>query len=136
MARRTFGSVRQLPSGRWQVRYRGSDGTLRPAQQTYRTKAEAGRALAEIETELAAGEWQDPRRAQLTLGEYAETWLATRRVRGRPLAIHLRDAVGDGAPGLHRVHVQVPHQLQPGARAGGRGLRGGFIRERDHKERG
>ena len=91
MARRTFGTVRQLPSGRWQVRYRSTDGDLRPAEQTYRTKAEAGRALAEIETELASGEWQDPRRVQLTLAEYAETWIATRRVRGRPLALRTRD---------------------------------------------
>ncbi len=91
MGRRSFGTVRQLPSGRWQVRYRGPDGQLRPAAQTYRTKVEAGRALAEIETEMAAGEWQDPRRTQLTVREYAEAWLASRRVRGRPLALRTQD---------------------------------------------
>ena len=31
MRRREFGSVRQLPSGRWQARYPGVDGRLSPA---------------------------------------------------------------------------------------------------------
>lgn len=91
MGRRSFGTVRQLPSGRWQVRYRGPDGQLRPGGQTFRTKIEASRALAEIETEMATGEWRDPRGGQVTLREYARSWLASRRVRGRPLALRTQD---------------------------------------------
>ncbi len=36
-----FGSVRQLPSGRWQVRYRTLDSTRVAFPQTFARKAEA-----------------------------------------------------------------------------------------------
>ncbi|MCA1720921.1 MAG: site-specific integrase, partial [Actinobacteria bacterium] len=83
--------MRQLPSGRWQVRYRSSDGRLRPAGQTYVTKTEASRALAEIETEVTSGQWLDPARGRVPLRLYAEEWLVARRVRGRLLALRTKD---------------------------------------------
>jgi len=39
--KRRFGRVRRLPSGRYQVRYRGPDGIDRPAPETFRTKGDA-----------------------------------------------------------------------------------------------
>lgn len=41
------GSVRQLPSRRWQARYRLDDGTLRCAPVTFDTKLDAGAWLAD-----------------------------------------------------------------------------------------
>jgi integrase len=61
MSRRRFGSVRRLPSGRWQVRYRTSDGRQHTAPETFATKTEATRHLAQVETDLGRGQWSDPR---------------------------------------------------------------------------
>jgi integrase len=84
--RRVFGTVRRLPSGRWQARYRAPDGVLLTAPRTFTTKLDANRYLAEIETTQVAGSWRDPRRAEIALRAYAESWIVERTVRGRPLA--------------------------------------------------
>jgi hypothetical protein len=42
---RSFGSIRKLPSGRWQARYRAPDGLLRSAPHTFARKADASRWL-------------------------------------------------------------------------------------------
>lgn len=39
--RRRFGSIRKLPSGSYQARYPGPDGVVRPADETFETKANA-----------------------------------------------------------------------------------------------
>src|SRR5690606_17756524 len=75
---RRFGNVRKLPSGRWQARYPGLDGRLRPAPETFARKAEAERYLTLVEGEMARGEWIDPTRAQVKLGDYAARWIAQR----------------------------------------------------------
>ena len=36
-----FGSIRRLPSGRYQPHYPGPDGVLRPADDTFGTKTDA-----------------------------------------------------------------------------------------------
>ena len=54
MARRSYGTVRKLPSGRWQARYRDAAGNRRSALKTFSTKTEAHRFLAGTETDLAA----------------------------------------------------------------------------------
>ena len=84
--RRSFGTIRQLPSGRFQARYPGPDGRLRTAPDTFESRADAGRFLSAIETDMQRGLWNDPRNGDTTLRVYAEAWLAGRRVRGRPLA--------------------------------------------------
>src|SRR5690242_17102431 len=63
--RRVFGTVRRLPSGRWQARYRAADGVMLTAPRTFTTKVDANRYLAEIETTQVAGSWRDPRRAEI-----------------------------------------------------------------------
>ncbi len=57
---RSFGSIRKLPSGRWQARYRAADGLLRSAPHTFTRKADASRWLALTEAELLNGGWTDP----------------------------------------------------------------------------
>jgi integrase len=75
---RRFGNVRRLPSGRYQVRYPGPDGRLRTGQDTYERKSDAERALSIIETQMIAGEWADPERGKVKLGDYAAAWIAQR----------------------------------------------------------
>ena len=77
MSRRRFGSVRRLPSGRWQVRYRTSDGRQHTAPETFATKADASRHLAQVETDLRRGQWSDPRLGRTTFAEWADRWQAT-----------------------------------------------------------
>ena len=91
MGRRKFGAVRRLPSGRWQARYLGPDDTLVPAPQTFGTKAEASRYLAEVETDISRGQWTDPRAVSVLLRDYSHEWLQQRTVRGRPLAPRTTD---------------------------------------------
>ena len=73
--RRRFGAVRRLPSGRWQARYPGPDGIVRPADDTFATKTEAEVWLSGKETELVEGEWIDPDAGAVLLGEYSATWI-------------------------------------------------------------
>jgi Phage integrase, N-terminal SAM-like domain len=77
MSRRRFGSVRRLPSGRWQVRYRTSDGRQHTAPETFATKTEATRHLAQVETDLGRGQWSDPRLGRTTFAAWAARWEAT-----------------------------------------------------------
>lgn len=90
-ARRRFGSVRKLSSGRWQARYPGPDGQLRPAPITFATKTDAGRYLSSVEVDMARGAWLDPVRSGVRLREYSQSWLTERTVRGRPLAVRTRE---------------------------------------------
>jgi integrase len=73
--RRRFGAVRKLPSGRYQVRYRISDGRDVTAPTTFETKADAGRYLSKVEADLLRGEWTDPRLGRTSFGEWADRWL-------------------------------------------------------------
>jgi integrase len=77
-SRRYFGNVRQRESGRWQVRYRGPDGQLRPAPETFLRKSDADRYLRLIESRMSQGEWSDPNRARVLVDDYATLWIAQR----------------------------------------------------------
>ncbi|GAB2960172.1 tyrosine-type recombinase/integrase [Nonomuraea fastidiosa] len=76
--RRRFGSIRKLPSGRFQIRYPGPDGRLRTGTTTYRTKTDADRALTLIEAQMISGEWTDPDRGKVRLADYARAWIKER----------------------------------------------------------
>jgi hypothetical protein len=41
--KRRFGSIRQLPSGRFQIRYPGPDGEIRTGENTYARERDAER---------------------------------------------------------------------------------------------
>ena len=86
MGRRTWGTVRRLPSGRYQARYTDHSGKQVSAASTFATKADGYRWLAKVQTELDSGRWIDPKAGKETLKVYAEHWVETRLVRGRPLA--------------------------------------------------
>jgi integrase len=72
---RAFGSIRQLPSRRWQARYRDRLGQVQC--QTFFTKADAGAYLAEMQTDLARGTWRDPGDGRMLLRDYCTEWLAS-----------------------------------------------------------
>lgn len=76
--RRDFGRVRQLPSGRWQARYPGPDGKLRPAPMTFERRKDASDWLANKRTEILDGEWRSPEAARVPFGAYGRTWLQER----------------------------------------------------------
>jgi integrase len=95
--RRAFGSVRRLPSGRYQARYLGPDGRTYTARTddgralTFDTSSAAGAFLARVSTDIQRGLWVSPDApkpgAPKALREYAGPWLATRQTpRGEPLA--------------------------------------------------
>jgi integrase len=90
--RRRFGNVRQLPSGRWQVRYRGPDGQLRSLPRTFEAKRDAERTLSVVETQLIHDDWTDPKRGTITFSDYAQRWITQR-------------------PGLRPSTVQLYHRL-------------------------
>ncbi|MEV7801947.1 tyrosine-type recombinase/integrase [Microbispora sp. NPDC088329] len=75
---RRFGNIRKLPSGRFQIRYPGPDGRIHTGSTTYATKTDADRALTLIEAQMISGEWTDPDRGKVLLGDYARTWIKER----------------------------------------------------------
>ena len=77
-----FGSIRKLPSGRFQVRYRHL-GRRVAAGTTFRTKADARAFLAGVETDLNRGSFVDPHAGAITFAEYASWWLEHRPLRPR-----------------------------------------------------
>jgi integrase len=86
MSRRTFGTIRRLPSGRWRARFTDHNGRQKAAPQTFTTKAEAGRWLSRTLSEMERGQFVDPKVGKELLSDYATLWLPTRLVRGRPLS--------------------------------------------------
>lgn len=113
MSRRQFGRIRQLPSGRWQARYAVDGGELRTAPCTFPTKGDAARYLATIETDLARGQYIDPRLGMVTLWEWAEQWLARPGKRANSVArdrqaleAFLKDLGGRPLASITPMHVQ------------------------------
>lgn len=62
--RESWGSLRKLPSGRWQVRYPGPDGKTYTARtdedkpRTFLTKTDARTWLASLQTRMERGLWE------------------------------------------------------------------------------
>jgi len=111
VGKRQFGTVRKLPSGRWQARSLTLDGRLVPAKTTFPTKADATLWLDSIRTQLAMGLDLDPSRSRVALEEFAERWLEhrvglsprTREIYEAQLRLHILPAIVPGVPALGRV---------------------------------
>ena len=93
-AKRSFGSVRHLPSGNYQARYTGPDTARHTSPITYTTKMDAEAWLVDERRKISAGIWEAPTRvkpevpetpAVLTFSGYAQTWLDGRLTKGQPL---------------------------------------------------
>ena len=61
----------------WKVRYRDPERIERA--RTFARKAEAERFAASIETDIARGEYVNPRAGRVPLREWATDWLQTTR---------------------------------------------------------
>jgi integrase len=103
---RRFGSIRKLPSGRYQIRYPGSDGRLRTGADTYENKTAADRALSLVEAQLTTGEWTDPQRGRVALQVYAEKWIAERpNLRARTVELYTWLLAKHIGPYLGRMQI-------------------------------
>lgn len=76
-ARRQFGRVRKLPSGRWQARYPDGSGRDAPAPVTFVSKGDATRFLARVQTDLDRGQWRDAGVGKVTFAEWVIQWLGS-----------------------------------------------------------
>ena len=72
--RNHFGSVRKLPSGRYQARYSHA-GAAHLGPTTFTAKADALAWLASVDTDIHRGAWVGPAGGQLTVAELADRWL-------------------------------------------------------------
>lgn len=111
--KRHFGSVRRLPSGRWQARYRTADGRLATAPRTFKTKGDAARWLSAVEADKARGVWLDPSAGRVRLAGYAEAWLQgratiaprTREIYAHQLRTHILPSISPDVPALGSVDL-------------------------------
>ena len=78
VAKRTFGTVDRLPSGRFRARYRGPDGRH---AKIFSSKADAWARLATQQTDLLRRSWRAPSASRRTVGQYAEDYLARNDLR-------------------------------------------------------
>jgi len=121
MTKRQFGTIRKLPSGRWQVRYRTESGRRVTAAETFRTRGDASRWLAKAEAEQGRG-WIDPRAGEVLLADYARRWIdgranlapRTREIYEHQLRSHVlpRIAEGVGPLGEQRLDRLTPELVR------------------------
>lgn len=116
---REFGRIRRLPSksgkGRFQAFYSDPEGAVRTSRTgkftpvrhtapfTFETQGDAEAWLVDERRLISRGEWTPPAARRIarqaaeaasvlpTFTEYAMTWIAERKVKGRPLAPKTRD---------------------------------------------
>ncbi|KEP42670.1 integrase [Mycobacterium kansasii] len=95
MARkRSFGNIRKLPSGRYQVRFTDPDGNYITAPKTFAARIDAEAWLTDRRREIDAKLWNPASVAKpdkITFGAYASAWLAGRQVAGRPIKQRTRE---------------------------------------------
>lgn len=86
MGRAATGSVRKLPSKRWQARI-NHEGAQR--SQTFATKKYATDWLASQVVDINTGKWsigKSGASVSISFGDYSKRWLENRLVRGEPLS--------------------------------------------------
>lgn len=64
---------KRADTGRWRARHRGPDGKERA--RDFDRKVDADRWLREQAAKVDRGEWTDPLRGRVTVGDYAQEWL-------------------------------------------------------------
>ena len=94
--RRKFGSIRQLPSKKWQATYKHG-GRTHTAPTTFRTASDASAYLSKIELELRSGMWVSPEAGRISFADYSRRWLDERTAL-RPRTVELYE-------GLLRLHL-------------------------------
>lgn len=138
-AKRVFGEISKLPSGRFRARYTGPDLNRHSAPGTFVARIDAEAWLAEQERAISRGDWRVPKKvvaqAPETLGEYAKAVVARRKL--RPATVALYDKVLRltieievlSVAQLERYLLAVPEARRvPLLLAGWCGLRSGEVR--------
>ena len=69
-------SIKKRPDGSWRARYR--DPQNHEHAEHFATKRDAEGWLDNVRGDLVRGEYVDPRRSRLTVGEWSEQWMAGR----------------------------------------------------------
>ena len=111
MTKREFGALRQLPSGRWQAKYRHPQtNEFIAAPTTFTAKGDASRWLASVQRDIERGTWIDPEWGMVTLRDYATSWLAQRTLRPRTVELYEGLLKRYILPGLGEVELG---QLSP-----------------------
>jgi integrase len=86
--KRSFATIRKLPSGRYQVRYTAPDGLRHTAPHTFGARIDAEAYVVAKRREIDKGVWDatdDDKRENVTFSVYATSWLDGRQVAGRPI---------------------------------------------------
>jgi len=92
--KRPFGTIRKLPSGRYQAQYTTPEQRRVPAPHTFAARIDAEGWLYQRRVEVEAGRWNptaNVKKPKVTFGAYAGTWLAGRHVAGRPIKPRTRE---------------------------------------------
>jgi integrase len=102
--------IQKLPSGRFQVRYRGPDG--KQYKRSFDREREATAFAGQMESSRARGEWMDPAAGKVTLERLWTRWRPDAPYRASHLAtydVYWRTQVGPklGAYPLARITKQV-----------------------------
>lgn len=85
--RSSFGSIRRLPSGRWQARYTAPGGAASvTAPYTFDAKIDAIAWLRSTQGDIVRGRWLPGDADPTTLGTYAAAWLDHRELKDRTRA--------------------------------------------------
>jgi len=93
-SKRTFASINQIASGRWQVRYTTPTGLRRYAPHTFETRVNAEAFVVSLRRRIDRDQWDasdDEPKPQITFGAYAAGWLENRQVAGRPIKARTRE---------------------------------------------
>ena len=88
-------SIAKRDDGRWRARYRDTDGHEDSRHFDRRVDAQAW--LDTVTTAVQTGTYSDPKRGQVTLGEWARTWSDAQG--------HLKPSTRERYAGLLRSHV-------------------------------
>jgi len=92
--KRSFATIRKLPSGRFQVRYTGPDGVRHTAPATFGARIDAEAFVVAKRREIDRGVWDataETKREKITFGVYATGWVEARQVAGRPIKDRTRE---------------------------------------------
>ena len=73
-----WGTVAQLPSGRYIARWSDTDGRRCQAEQTFETPTDARAFLATVKADLLRRTYRAPRKVIETLADYGVRWVETR----------------------------------------------------------
>jgi integrase len=96
--RRSFGNIRRLASGRYQVRYTAPNGATVNAHRTFSARIDAEGFLIERRREIDSETWvasvAEKRVERVLFEEYSRTWLAGRQVSGRSIKERTREGYG------------------------------------------